>query len=518
MIRASHMRAGSALAVVLAMVTAASADVPRLISFQGKIAGETTGPVNLNVRLSDAPVLGILWFSEDHLNVPLNNGVFSIMIGSQTVGGVPDLPLDVDELYVSVSVNGAPELTPRTRIGMVPYAAKANKSEVLVVPNTFDAVATVDSSGNIDVENHLNFALDPYPLITAGHDNTIPTRMWIAHSESFPNWGLQYRDYSSAGYGSDAVEIVGGDPNVPRFSFEAFTGKMIMTSQAGDQNVEIRSRYSSTVPAAWMTLRDAGSSRVAIAAESGVTGAGGMIDLYNDSSVRTISLRGQDSVGTGGELIMTDANGDTTVDIDSDIGSGGYIAVLGDASNSSSAIMQATSSGGLIQLRNSSGSTTITLDAETGGDGRITTQELAITGGSDLSEQFDIRGDAVEPGMVVCIDPANPGDLAVCTRANDRTVAGIISGAGNVKPGMIMGQVGTEADGKHPVALTGRVWVKCETNTGAIVPGDLLTTSAVPGHAMKVSDHDAARGAIIGKAMTSLDSGTGLVLVLVSLQ
>ena len=49
-------------------------------------------------------------------------------------------------------------------------------------------------------------------------------------------------------------------------------------------------------------------------------------------------------------------------------------------------------------------------------------------------------------------------------------------------------------------------------------PGDLLTTSDTPGHAMKVADRDKAQGAIIGKAMTSLKSGRGLVLVLVTLQ
>jgi hypothetical protein len=48
--------------------------------------------------------------------------------------------------------------------------------------------------------------------------------------------------------------------------------------------------------------------------------------------------------------------------------------------------------------------------------------------------------------------------------------------------------------------------------------GDMLTTSKVPGHAMKVNDFDQARGAIIGKAMTALKTGRGLVLVLVTLQ
>ena len=47
-----------------------------------------------------------------------------------------------------------------------------------------------------------------------------------------------------------------------------------------------------------------------------------------------------------------------------------------------------------------------------------------------------------------------------------------------------------------------------------VLAGDLITTSDTPGHGMKVTDHVAAQGAIIGKAMTGLDEGTGLVLVL----
>jgi hypothetical protein len=46
----------------------------------------------------------------------------------------------------------------------------------------------------------------------------------------------------------------------------------------------------------------------------------------------------------------------------------------------------------------------------------------------------------------------------------------------------------------------------------------MLTTSDIPGHAMKATDRELAYGAVIGKAMTALDEGTGLVLVLVNLQ
>lgn len=175
--------------------------------------------------------------------------------------------------------------------------------------------------------------------------------------------------------------------------------------------------------------------------------------------------------------------------------------------------------GGQIILRDDAGNATITLDAEfgNGGDGRITTEIVEITGGSDLSEQFNVSGD-VQPGMVVSIDADVPGQLVISSEAYDRKVAGIVSGAGGIKPGLLMGQHGSVADGEHPIALTGRVYVWADASNGAIEAGDLLTTSSLPGFAMRVSDYGQAQGAIIGKAMQSLDQGQGLILVLVTLQ
>lgn len=153
-------------------------------------------------------------------------------------------------------------------------------------------------------------------------------------------------------------------------------------------------------------------------------------------------------------------------------------------------------------------------------NGTTSTKVLEVTGGADLAEPFaiNVEREVVLPGMVVSIDTENAGALVISGKSYDKTVAGIVSGAGDIQPGMIMGQEGTIANGKHPVALTGRVYCRVDARYGAIRPGDLLTTSDTPGHAMKVSDHNHAQGAIIGKAMTSLDEGQGLVLVLVSLQ
>ena len=54
------------------------------------------------------------------------------------------------------------------------------------------------------------------------------------------------------------------------------------------------------------------------------------------------------------------------------------------------------------------------------------------------------------------------------------------------------------------------------TKVDAIKP--VTRISATPGHAMKVSDHTKSQGAILGKAMSALKEGTGLELVLVTLQ
>ena len=79
--------------------------------------------------------------------------------------------------------------------------------------------------------------------------------------------------------------------------------------------------------------------------------------------------------------------------------------------------------------------------------------------------------------MIVSIDPKNPGELVLAREAYDHRVAGIISGAGGVKTGMLMIQGGTKADGKHPVALTGSVYCQVDASFGAITPGDMITTS-----------------------------------------
>jgi hypothetical protein len=149
--------------------------------------------------------------------------------------------------------------------------------------------------------------------------------------------------------------------------------------------------------------------------------------------------------------------------------------------------------------------------------GEILTKAVNITAGADISEPFPVTGPDIPKGAVVVIDDTQPGQLKLSDRAYDTRVAGIVSGAGGVNSGLTLRQEGA-LEGNHNVALTGRVYALADATATPIQPGDLLTTADSPGHCMKVTDREKANGAILGKAMSGLKEGKGLILVLVALQ
>jgi hypothetical protein len=136
--------------------------------------------------------------------------------------------------------------------------------------------------------------------------------------------------------------------------------------------------------------------------------------------------------------------------------------------------------------------------------------------GLDYAEGFNISDELVaEPGTVLCIDPRHTGLLKISNTPYDYKVAGIVAGANGLGSGIKLGS------GKfdYNVALAGRVYCNVIATEDAISAGDLMTTSDVPGYAMKVKNYNKAKGAILGKAMQSLGKNTtGQILVLVTLQ
>ena len=188
---------------------------------------------------------------------------------------------------------------------------------------------------------------------------------------------------------------------------------------------------------------------------------------------------------------------------------GGGIAVYGTGATGVQG--DSTSAGGYGGFfRNTAGGIAL------GVQGTARVSVLQITGGADVAEPFTMP-EEIAKGSVVVIDDEHPGQLKLSTEAYDKRVAGIVSGANGINPGIALKQEGALESGQN-VALSGRVYVRADASFGAIRPGDMLTTSATPGHAMRVSDHFHAQGAILGKAMSGLNEGRGMVLVLVTLQ
>ena len=107
--------------------------------------------------------------------------------------------------------------------------------------------------------------------------------------------------------------------------------------------------------------------------------------------------------------------------------------------------------------------------------------------------------------------------LRQCTDAYDKRVAGVISGAGGYRPGIVLDKNPSQ-DNRLPVSLLGKVYCKLDARYSTIKVGDLLTTSRTPGHAMKADDLFKAFGAVIGKALRPLEEGQALVPILVGLQ
>lgn len=274
----------------------------------------------------------------------------------------------------------------------------------------------------------------------------------------------------------------------------------------------------------------------------GGEGANSRLEMRNEDGTVTIVLNGETgnvglgapSGGEGGALFVKDGNGTNIFTLNGDTGearfggtgNAGLLAIRGNNGQETVVLNGAAGNVGLgrfgtpgdLFLTNDQGRNTIHLSGGTGninllGDVRFTNNV------ADFAEEFDLADldAAYDPGTVLSIVAA--GKLTPACTAYDTRVAGVVSGAGGLRPGVILGEDCVAVPGTRcHLALLGRVYVKADADLGAIAVGDLLTTSKVPGHAMRVADRKRAIGAIIGKSLGTLEQGRGYVEMLISLQ
>jgi hypothetical protein len=199
----------------------------------------------------------------------------------------------------------------------------------------------------------------------------------------------------------------------------------------------------------------------------------------------------------------------------------GFAGVLAETASDHPAFI-AVSKGSKKKAGRFEGSVEVTDNLQVAGSVKVAGELLVA--GADVAEQFDVTsmlGDADEvgPGTVVVLD--HEGALTPCTQAYDRCVAGVVSGAGDRVPALVLDRrehpEAGEGTWRRAVAVVGKVWCRANASSQPIRAGDLLTTSSMRGHAMVAANRDEAFGAVLGKALTPLTSGTGMVLALVGL-
>lgn len=121
-----------ALAVILLATTFVHAAVPHLIRFQGKVTDKAGGPLNgsynITFRVYDAVTGGTLKWSETQSAIPVNNGIFTVLLGNATQPNGMDLPFSAP-YWLSMEVNSDGEMAPRQQLSSVGYAIHAETAE-----------------------------------------------------------------------------------------------------------------------------------------------------------------------------------------------------------------------------------------------------------------------------------------------------------------------------------------------------------------------------------------------------
>jgi len=153
----------------MALAMALSADVPQLINYQGRLSDaegkRVTGVKSMSFAFYDSSSGGnLLGEFRETRNVTVTDGIFNVLLGSATSGGIPAGVFESTYVYLSVKVDGV-ELTPRQRVGTVAFAMKTADADHALSADVATRATVADQ-----LSSGLNYDLRAYIPDLIGHD------------------------------------------------------------------------------------------------------------------------------------------------------------------------------------------------------------------------------------------------------------------------------------------------------------------------------------------------------------
>jgi hypothetical protein len=549
-------------------------EIPRVLSystaFKTSIGEPRTGSATVHLRIYGDQTAGEPLWSEDHDVVLGPGGSVSLLIGSRTTDGLP-LAIFADGLarWLAVQINDEPE-EPRTIIISVPYALKAANADKLagysieqfvLQPSTPRPAGSSDANAaarqpiavpTLPAVTTLNFlqkgdnagGVTDSSVVETGGNVGVGTTTPTARLTAFNNAAFQglFNGFTSARGSADAHAVngeirIGGNADFQgRVSYygQAF-GRLYIDNSWNDDGGDIYFRTKAAAsPVDAMVIRGTGNVGIGTVTPASKLHVNGDVRIEGNVSNSTkhqalftgfasvlsapnsaSAANGEIRLGTN-PLFQARFGYDGLIDgrlyIDNTWnGAGGDIYFRTRTSSAGSTITGvAIKDNGNVGIGTAAPTAKLHVNGDVRVDGNIAAKY------QDVAEWVDST-EPLEPGTIVVVDANGNNRVTAAAKAYDSAIIGAVS----AQPGIVLGEGGP---GRLLVAQSGRVRVKVDARYGRIRPGDLLVTSPRKGYAMrsrpiKVGGNLMHRpGTVLGKALEPLVTGTGEILVLLTLQ